>query len=552
MTSTKEIMKNISETVDDIADTASDVNRYSHGRKELTSNGLSMINDLFLGNESLKTGFDRIYQNLNDSLSGIAANSEELRGNIYSFSGIKSNIAEIKNILNSLNNEILKMTGITAEIENDTDEIFTLALNASIVSSKYSGTSGVFDILANKLNEMSGFISNNLEGITRVIKPVTEGVEKLIHDNMRILQGIEEGQKSFLEFPGILDRQKDSINELVLNAYDSGTRIEDQKKMLDEIKSKVDLMDQDSDAAIFGSANVRDLAENLKSEIGHTASLMDAGKDFTEKIELVREKSVIIWKSAANVNEKSRNQLDFSLSCVDFCDSLIEESGKLRETTKDFNSQSFDNSRMADSISERLEELTSGLKSIEEKISESSNMIYRFNEDYSQINSILEFLKNILKSMNVIGMYSRIESSRNPDEFSGFITISEDIGRLQSRIQDNLPKIEDNITFTQNYIEDVNSHFEEIRSIFLEISRSSSVIIKKLGAITGISTDSKDISQTILEESEKNDIILFELKSSLMHLTEVVKKPIEGSALNIERGKNIELQCSEMKNFFEK
>jgi hypothetical protein len=64
--------------------------------------------------------------------------------------------------------------------------------------------------------------------------------------------------------------------------------------------------------------------------------------------------------------------------------------------------------------------------------------------------------------------------------------------------------------------------------------------------ITDLSAESEQINGNILTGSAEAADILNRLKGSLTDLTEIVKKPIEGSAANIERGARIEKICSEI------
>ena len=155
-------------------------------------------------------------------------------------------------------------------------------------------------------------------------------------------------------------------------------------------------------------------------------------------------------------------------------------------------------------------------------------------------------MKNILKSMKIIGMLSRIESSRDPEEFAGFITISENISKLQDKIQNNIPLIEQNIGQTRELIVNVSEIFENIKSEFFVISEGSSAIINNLEEIIAISHDSEITSRTIVDDTGELDKQLNELRGSLLKLTEIVKKPIEGSAENIRRGKEIESKCTDI------
>ncbi len=546
MQEVKSIIEDMLGTFEAITATARDVNRYSHNRKEITSSGMELVQGILKENSFLQSEYEKIVENLRQSQDGVSSNTTELQRNVEDFRNIIENIELIRTTLNTLDSEIAKLTRIVTEIREDTDEIFTLALNASIVSSKYSHTSGVFDILANKLNEMSNFINQNLENIVAVVSPITEGISRLIENNAGVLEDIESGYHSFLGFNDILSKQQLSINEMSSRTRVSGNKIEEQKKMLDELNEKVSQMDEDATGAITGSDNVAKTAEELTGIIAKIQEKVEKSVEAADQIKYVEEQARIVWQTAQNVNEKSRSQLDFSLSSVDFCDQLITESSDLKETTETLKDQSEENNNVAGYLSSNLENLTAQLLEIEKKLEDSNSTISKFNDDYSEIDNIVQFLKNILNSMNVIGMMSRIESARDPEEYKQFMTISENIRELQEHIHNNIPNIEENITCTHELIENVNNYFDSISTKFYAISSSTDGIIKNLGAVTRLSSESKNVSEGILTESKDLVGDITRLREFLMELTEVVKKPIEGSAANIERGKRVESLCSEI------
>jgi hypothetical protein len=126
------------------------------------------------------------------------------------------------------------------------------------------------------------------------------------------------------------------------------------------------------------------------------------------------------------------------------------------------------------------------------------------------------------------------------------MTISENISALQDKIQNNIPLIEQNIIETHQLIEGVNTQFEDISSDFEVISRISNTIIANLKEISDISSNSEELSSKILIDSETLENSLEKLSVLLNSLTEIVKKPIDGSAANVERGKKVETQCEEI------
>jgi methyl-accepting chemotaxis protein len=523
-----------------ITSTASDVNKKSLERKKITAVSRTVLEQLINRNDTMIANFETVLTNLQDSQRAISSNSDSIISNKDILSSIIERLVTVGGELAQMEQEIEKLTEIVDEIKGDTNKIFSLALNASIVSSKYSNTSGVFDILDNKLNEMSNFINQNLEIIVSVVRPITEGVQKLIKANESVLHEIGEGTKSLDELNSVLGKQVESIKELFDRADISGKEIKEQKQMLNDVNQMIIQMDSDAQQSIQGSSNVTDLAKNLQEEVTHFLSIHNYNDDFIDRVNITKEKAQHIWQNAENVNLKSKNQLQFSKNCEEFNEKIIKESIQLQETAEIMNKQTGENSKVSEDISANLTRLTRQIGDIETNMNDSGRTIQKFNDDYKQIDNILEFLKNILKSMHLIGMYSRIESARDTEEFAGFMNISSNITNLQKEIQNNIPVIEKNINDTHQLIDSVNSAFKHISADFDIISGSSNQIIAQLEDIVTTNRKTETTSSSMLENSTQIITLLNSLDNHLSELSTVVEFPIEGSSKNVERGKQIE------------
>ncbi|HNR87434.1 MAG TPA: methyl-accepting chemotaxis protein [Spirochaetota bacterium] len=546
MNTPHETIARIVETVAAVVDTARDVNRHSHERKDITQRSLAVLEAVIGESGRLKSLYERVCDNLGGAGNANASNAEAFRVDVGYFKEIIRRFNDIKETFSTLRREITKLSRLVSEIQNDTNEIFSLALNASIASSKYSHTSGVFDVLADKLNEMSIFINQNLEGIINVVAPIIDGIEKLVDNNNVMVVEMDRGHRNFLQVPDILDRQRVSIAALLDRAQGSARKIDDQVVMMAELRDKIQRMDEDAGGAITGSANVIATGESLQKKVQEAGRMAETGEPIDGAINHIREQATVISGNATAVNEKSKSQLDFSISAVQFCDSIVAESLELKEIAKTFSAQSDESHRITETISDNLMQFNTQLGQIDAMLVSSNGTIQKFNSDFSQMDSIIGFLKNIMKSMSVIGMLSRIESARDPEEFRGFMTIAENIRKLQEHIHANIPLIEHNIAQTHALIENVNVNFAEISRVFGTITQSSSQIIERLQDINRISAESQGISASIMDVSGGIDGSMGSLRGQLTELSEVVKKPIEGSAANMERGKAIANLCDEV------
>jgi methyl-accepting chemotaxis protein len=535
-----EHLNEIAETFREIRETAQEVNRLSLERKELALSIQDEMGELVNRHVTLKDNYGTVQDNIDFSLKEIESNLESFQQNVEYFSQVISSVESISGTMNGMKERIDSMVGIVDEIRDDTDEIFTLALTASVVSTRYTHTSAVFDILADRLNEMSSFIGDNLSNILQVVDPIIRGLEAMLQENEDVLGEIKRGFDNFQEFPSILKEQLHSVEELKRRSMDSGEKLENLGERLKDIGEMVAQMVRDADTAIEGSGTVREHALNMEEFSAGVIEKHDAGEMRDSDVSRLREEAQGIGENAQNVNARSKNQLDFSINSAEYTDDIQSHSRELQEIIDSFNSQSSDNNIMADSISQNLSVLTGQIDSIDRRIDDSGKRINSFREEYRHIDEIISFLKEILKSMNVIGMYSRIESARDPEEFKGFMTISENIIKLQEQIQENIPSIDENIQNMDEVIGEIIEGFSSISRDFRTLAGSSREIIGRLNRISTISSESEKITLAMKESTRVIVEGLDTMRSSISRLSEVVKVPIEGSAKNMERSSTIE------------
>jgi hypothetical protein len=544
----KSIVNGISETILEVIETARNVNRLSYVRKQITSESLMLLNELLEKNSNIIQNYKLVFASLQYYISGISRNINTFRKNIDLFVDIIYGINSIKNELEKITSKVGELINIVNTIKKDTDEINVLATNASIISGKYK--TSVFQILSAKFNSMSNYINQNLAKIINYVDPIIENIDNLKNVNSVVFSDIENGYHSYLLFLEKFGHQESVVNKQVQKAELSGEKIESQKNMLADINKQIYLMDSDAGKAIEGSGNVMKIGESLKKAVELLSSVENNGKpadEYIKTIDLITEKGSIINKTATNVNVKSKSQLEFSFNSLKFCSSIIDQSKDLENTIKIFNKQSIDNSKLAEKIITSIRELMDQLNQIEKKIITSNDTLKNFIDNYLTINNILYILNDILKLMKIIGIYSRIEASRDPILYEGFLTISKNIQKLQTKIKKNIPSIESNIKETNAIIDNVNKSYQNIFSVFFQVRKNSISFTNELNSLSQTSVEAEKLSVTILENSLNLDTLLNDLEEYLNKLTEVVKEPIDGSAQNIQRGKYLEENGKELK-----
>ena len=549
--------------VDEIEKTANNINRmaksnnnYSKIRKEIVNEAMDTLSRLFNDNAVLKGDFEKMFANVELIGSDVISGIETIQSDNVNFEEAIEKIAAIKEIFQNMNEEINALTKIVDTIKNDTDEIFSLALNASIVSSKYTHTSGVFDIIANKLNEMSNFIGENLKSIIDVVVPITEGLVQLIEGNSEIIEKTNSGYKNLNIFTESLEEKREVAKMVVSLKTDIDNEMNNQFQMLTDLKKQLTQMNYDSDEAIKGSGNNIGWAEQLtiysieaKNILHNKAKEADNISKFKKKLSDIKEIAHSIFLAASTVHNKSKTQLEFSKTSADFCDNIIEEANIIVQKVNDIETNGKDfNEAMNQVTNDMKENVSTQIQDIIRMFENDQSMMDKFNYDYSEIDNIIGFLRNIMKSMNLIGMLSRIESSREPEEYVQFMTISENIRALQAQIHDNIPAIEENVERTRISINTIRDYFEEIFLNFSSIDQAAVSINNTLLDSIKISSNTLTVLSEIADRTKAMSTDLLSIRNSVNQMLENISHPIEGGAFNRDNANRIETMCNDLLN----
>lgn len=533
----------------DVRRAAVNVRTGSVNRKNITTTTIGVLAVAIENNMFVRETFAQLISDLQQSLGIVEEASERIPLLNNELDEVIKDFLAQKTTLESLHTEIEQLSSIVTTVKKDTDEIVSLALNASIVSSKYAHFSGVFDILSNKLNEMSNFISRNLVEIVGVVDPIVNGVERISDENSSLITSIQALFKHLNDFSEIFKSQKSGIEGSLNENLGIGDEIDNQYSMLSELKSIVAKMDSDSDAAIAGSGNNVQIAEQLTvlsvdvRTIARRKKSVGDEENFMQKITNIQELGRIVWQNATKVNSQSKDQLAFSQNSMDFCDKIVTKVESLDEVARALSESADNSSNISHNILARLLEMKENFGNMVAQNSDGQELMNKFNMDYNEIDNIVDFLKNILKQMNLIGILSRIESAREPDDYRQFMTISDNISGLQNNISDNILKIEESVERTKGIIDSLHEQFNSISRRFENVLSNGLNIENNLENVVNISARSKNSSDAIYEKSDELVKGIKKIRDNLANLMEVVAAPIRGSAKNMENGHRLEDIC---------
>lgn len=530
----------------------------SNSRKDITDDSIELMTKSFELNENVKSGFFELVDDFQKSLKMI----EEVVPTVSLISSLLDesikDLVKQKTGFETLNTDITQMSSIIDNVKKDTDDIGSLALNASIVSSKYAHFSGVFDILSNNLNEMASYISRNLLSITGVIEPILSALNNVITENDLIVGSVQDIYKLLT----VLEEAFVTLKSEVTDILDEAGKIVDQlgarNELLENLDSMIKQMGADADNAIVNSSGNMQLADQVVGLAVEVRGIVRrrrneaASSDLYKKIENLGELGHTVWKNANITNNNSKGQVDFSRQCIESCDRLVKNNTLLDNVAKSLAKNAETIADTAKHIEETMNKLRANLEDMNEKRQSGQDYMEQFNNDYNEMDTVIDFLKNILKTMNMIGILSRIESSREPEDYVQFLTISDNISALQNSISNNIISIEESIEHSRTLINDVNEEFGDLLNFFTDIRSNGLKIRASAESMLEISLRSQEGTNYISDKSGEMNESINAVHKLLEDLLDVVASPIRFSAQNIENGRRIEEICKMIQEAEEK
>ena len=187
-------------------------------------------------------------QNVNDTLSNLSGDVDDLEDDIANLSGdideLDSDIANLSGDVDELDSDIANLSGDVDELDSD---IANLSGDIDELDSDIMNMSGDLDSLAQDISDLEAGIGSDLDGIADRIDSVNaslhETLDDLSEDILDSLGNVNESLKEDIE--GLLDSITDNIAQLngslaeKLNELASSGEIDDLGTWLDLVMSEI-------------------------------------------------------------------------------------------------------------------------------------------------------------------------------------------------------------------------------------------------------------------------------------------------------------------------
>lgn len=146
--------------------------------------------------------------------------------------------------------------------------------------------------------------------------------------------------------------------------------------------------------------------------------------------------------------------------------------------------------RSFDEISNIVNSVASGIQDVAKSSNDILNEINETNEDMKKTNEIIDFVRNVAKQTNLLGLNAAIESARAGEMGKGFSVVSNEIRNLSSSTNQSINEITtvlnnlrlsvENITnkvYANNQLFEMQAaNIEEINSSISELNNTAQII----------------------------------------------------------------------------
>ena len=117
-------------------------------------------------------------------------------------------------------------------------------------------------------------------------------------------------------------------------------------------------------------------------------------------------------------------------------------------------------------ISNIVDSVSSGIQDVAKSSNDILNEINKTNEDMKKTNEIIDFVRNISKQTNLLGLNAAIESARAGEMGKGFSVVSNEIRNLSSSTSQSINEITTVLNNLRLSVENITSKVYENNQLF--------------------------------------------------------------------------------------
>lgn len=156
----------------------------------------------------------------------------------------------------------------------------------------------------------------------------------------------------------------------------------------------------------------------------------------------------------------------------------MDKSLEVRTVIEEFN-------QVMDKITQALEQRESLFQSLESLHQQCREMLGEIVEKNHQTDYVLDFIKNVAKQTNLLGLNAAIEAARSGESGRGFAVVAEEIRKLSNHSEEAVRGIASFLHQIGEGVEEVGTVIEKYGNVSREILISEEDVSTNLSSLRG-------------------------------------------------------------------
>lgn len=293
--------------------------------------------------------------------------------------------------------------------------------------------------------------------------------------------------------------------------------------------------------------------ENLITETRESLKVLNqVSSEVVATMEGIEGGSTHIAQVTSKLVENSNETCTTMKSTNDFIKEVSQSIEKITDKTGKIVKDSKLSEAALEGSMNTLKSLLINIEENDKNVGNSKVSLNELKESIKGINQVVDTIKDISHKTKLLALNASIESARVGEQGKGFVVVSDEIGKLSERTNEEALKAEDILSKLNSILLDVLNIFEELEvttrkidedkvEVEADIKETARRIMNTLENINNIEDKIKGINTTSSEVETKADEVTQKLKEDGDLIEEIMARIEEESASISTIDKNIGL-----------
>lgn len=225
--------------------------------------------------------------------TSLSANQQNMKGLTKEMEALKLTINAANEVFNTLQEEIIEISGITEELTKIAHNTTTLSLNASIEAARAGQAGAGFKVVANKVHDLADESNSCSSQVVSVVTSMKTRIEETSRQLAGSTNAINNSIQSINEFEESFNALTSQFNSLYQNIEEQNGNVQQMDAIIEDLKGKIS-----------------DMAASSESNHNSVNAITDAIVIYRDNIERVLDDNKQINNLSSSLLELSHTQID--------------------------------------------------------------------------------------------------------------------------------------------------------------------------------------------------------------------------------------------------